>query len=149
LLVSEVSSTVPAVFKIVSDGCSGRTIQAGGECLISVRFSLDTVGEVAGELKIVDNSESGNETAQLTGSNVKLSQTILVRDVPHRQPGSAPIVLSAKSTSGLPISYSVISGRATLRGSELIPMGPEPIVIRASQPGNDRFAEAKSVEQVY
>ena len=53
-----------------------------------------------------------------------------------------PITLSASSSANLPIAFSLVSGSATLNGNILTPTGPGPIVVRAVQAGNTRFAPA-------
>lgn len=60
--------------------------------------------------------------------------------------GSAPIILSATATSGLPVVFSV-TGRATIAGTTLSPTGPGNVTVTASQPGNDDFAAAPSVSR--
>jgi hypothetical protein len=51
-----------------------------------------------------------------------------------------PFLLGATVSSGLPVTYVVVSGNATIQGNALIVNGPEPVVVRASQAGNETVA---------
>jgi N-acetylneuraminic acid mutarotase len=59
--------------------------------------------------------------------------------------GSAPITLSATASSGLPVSFAVLSGPASISGSKLTFTGAGPVVIAASQPGNSDYLAAPQV----
>jgi uncharacterized membrane protein len=59
--------------------------------------------------------------------------------------GTAPIVLSASASSGLAVTFSVLSGPATLSGSSLTITGAGTIVIAADQPGNANYSAAIEV----
>ena len=60
--------------------------------------------------------------------------------------GVAPIALTAKASSGLPISYSV-TGPASLSNFVLTIARTGSVIITANQPGNGEFAAAPSVSQ--
>jgi len=61
--------------------------------------------------------------------------------------GTAPISLTATATSGLPVSYTVTSGPATLNGSTLTITGAGMVSVTASQAGDTTHAPATSVTQ--
>jgi hypothetical protein len=61
----------------------------------------------------------------------------------------SPISLNGKSSSGLPVAYALVSGKATLDGNLLRPTAPGLVVIRAIQPGDDTFSAAEPVEQAF
>ena len=61
--------------------------------------------------------------------------------------GVKPIALAAKSSSGLAVTFSVISGPARLSGSTLTVTGAGTIVLAVNQPGNSTYAPAKQVEE--
>lgn len=60
---------------------------------------------------------------------------------------TTPILLHATATSGLPVVYSIVSGPATVSGSNLTLTGTGTVVIRASQPGNDSYLAAPPVDR--
>jgi hypothetical protein len=55
-----------------------------------------------------------------------------------------PVALSATSSAGLPITFSLVSGDATISGSTLTPKSRAAIVVRASAAGNDAYAAAST-----
>jgi alpha-tubulin suppressor-like RCC1 family protein len=63
--------------------------------------------------------------------------------------GSAPFALSATASSGLPVTFSVVSGPATVSGDTLTLTGTGTVVVRASQSGNSTFAAAPDVDQTF
>lgn len=73
------------------------------------------------------------------------SQTIVFTPPVGMKVGE-PTVLAATSSSGLPVQYAVVSGNATLEGSALTPRDATPIIVRATQPGNEQYAAATPVD---
>ncbi|GFO67713.1 hypothetical protein GMLC_12920 [Geomonas limicola] len=61
--------------------------------------------------------------------------------------GDLPITLAASASSGLPVSFTLVSGPATLNGSQLSFTGAGNVVLKASQGGNANFAAAADVQQ--
>lgn len=57
-----------------------------------------------------------------------------------------PYPLSATATSGLPVSYSIVSGPGSIVGNSLVVTGAGSIVIMASQPGNTYYFAATPVD---
>ncbi|TAE78629.1 MAG: hypothetical protein EAZ65_04525 [Verrucomicrobia bacterium] len=99
---------------------------------------------------------TSNASAQFT--NVQLtystpspgnSQAIVFDPVADRSYGSSPIALTATASSGLPVSYSVVSGPATLDGNLLSLSGVGDITIRATQAGNVDYLPALPSEQSF
>jgi hypothetical protein len=61
--------------------------------------------------------------------------------------GVAPATLTATATSGLPVTFSKVSGPATVVNGLLTITGAGTVVVRASQAGNATYAAAPSVDQ--
>ncbi len=80
---------------------------------------------------------------------VMQAQTITFATLPDKIFGEAPFALSATASSGLPVSYSVVSGPATLSGDTLTLIGAGVVVVKASQSGNDTYQAALDVEQTF
>ncbi len=85
-----------------------------------------------------------------------LTATIASQTIGHWYPSSTvygtPVALAATSTSGLPISYSVISGPGTISGTNLTTTGIGTIVVAANQAGNSNYtaaAQATKTVSVY
>ncbi|QMU27541.1 T9SS type A sorting domain-containing protein [Adhaeribacter radiodurans] len=54
--------------------------------------------------------------------------------------GNSPYTLSARASSGLPVTYQVLSGSATLQGNQLSFKGYGTIVVKAMQAGNATYS---------
>lgn len=66
--------------------------------------------------------------------------------LPNQSNTAAPLTLTATATSGLPVSYTLVSGPATLTGNQLSFTGAEGrVVLRADQPGDATYAPAPTV----
>lgn len=76
----------------------------------------------------------------------KVVQAINFEPVLGLTVGSPAVLLVASADSGLPVTFELLSGPAQLAGNALLATGAGPILIRASQAGNDIYASA-SVEQ--
>jgi hypothetical protein len=55
-----------------------------------------------------------------------------------------PITLGALSSAGLPITYAVVSGDATIAGNVLTPTSTATLIVRASSPGDATYAAAST-----
>src|SRR5262249_32263864 len=73
-------------------------------------------------------------------------QSILLDPLQPRKVGEPPFNLNAKATSGLPVTFTVTSGPASISGGEVSLSGRGKVRIVASQPGDDRFQSAPEVE---
>jgi hypothetical protein len=63
--------------------------------------------------------------------------------------GAAPFSLSATASSGLPVSFSVISGPATVTNSTLTITGTGTVTVEAAQMGDDTWNPAPPVDQAF
>jgi len=61
--------------------------------------------------------------------------------------GVSPITLSATANSGLPVTFSVLSGPGTILGNTLTITGVGTVVVAANQAGNTNYAAAAQVTQ--
>lgn len=139
------SSGLPVSFSIVSGPATilGNTITLNG-----------TVGTV-----VVSASQAGN--AQFNPAlNVNQSfevmdsplqdQTINFPTISDKFVSSTPFTLNATATSGLPVSYNVVSGPASISGNTITLNGTiGTVVINASQAGNAQFNPAPNVSQTF
>lgn len=79
----------------------------------------------------------------------KANQTIDFPAPVNHTYGDAPFNLIAKSSAGLPVTFSVVSGNATLAGNQLTLTGAGQITVRASQPGDGNFNAAPDVVETF
>lgn len=79
---------------------------------------------------------------------IKQSQKIIFDEIGEKKFGDGPIELSAVASSGLAVTFEVVSGPATISGSTLTITGSGSVTVRATQAGNDNYNEA-SAEQSF
>lgn len=78
----------------------------------------------------------------------KRPQTIAFPALANRKVNAGPLTLEATASSGLPVSFALVSGPAALSGVTLTLAGsPGLVVLRATQAGNLEYAEAPAVER--
>ncbi len=89
-------------------------------------------------------------TNQVTLDVLRSPQTITFPTIPTQFIGGPFYTLNATSSSGLPVSYSLISGGALLAGN-IVSVGStvSQVVVSASQPGNSNYLAASSVQQSF
>jgi hypothetical protein len=91
---------------------------------------------------------AGTTTAiSVTGGT--LSQTITFGPLNNVAYGVSPFTLSATASSGLPVSFSIVSGPATVAGNLLTVTGAGNITVSASQTGNSTYSPAPNVNQSF
>lgn len=78
------------------------------------------------------------------------TQSITFAPIPDKLTTDAPITLSASATSGLPVSFALIGGPATLSGNMLTLSGNEgTVVMEARQGGNAQYEAAAPVRRSF
>jgi hypothetical protein len=60
---------------------------------------------------------------------------------------TATVQLAATASSGLPVSYSIVSGPGNIQGNTLSFTGQGNVVVRASQPGNENYLPGAPMDQ--
>ncbi len=85
-------------------------------------------------------------TSNFDGMLESGAQAINFPQVPNKLITDAPFQLEATATSGLPVSYEIVSGPAAVAGDLVTLDGTAgTVVVRASQPGNGDFDPAQDV----
>ena len=77
----------------------------------------------------------------------QLQQTITFADPPSLNLIFWPVILSATSDSGLPVSFQVISGPAVVQSNVLVALAPGIVVVEADQPGDSVYLPAIPVQK--
>jgi hypothetical protein len=118
---------------------------AGNGSVTFTGLRIDSAGT-----KQLTASASGLASAVSAAFNVSQgSQTITFSSLPGRTYGDAPFSLDASASSGLPITFSIVSGPASLSSSNLSITAAGTVVARASQPGNADYTAATGVDQSF
>jgi formylglycine-generating enzyme required for sulfatase activity len=102
----------------------------------------------------VISEEVGDFTKEITliiGTGVNPStQTIDFAAPADKSPVSLPFQLTGTSSSGLPVSYRVVSGPATIAGNTVtLTGGTGTVTVRASQSGNESYYAAPEVSRSF
>ncbi len=105
----------------------------------------------AGDYTVVGTIDDVSYTGSATDTLAiaKASQTITFASLADRGFTNDPITLSATASSGLPVSFAVQSGPATLSGNALTMTGTGTITLRASQSGNTNYFAAVSINRSF
>lgn len=155
---SGVTFTATVAGGVVTEGTvtfkEGSTILAGpmtlnGNGQVSFSTSDLTTGthtitaEYGGANNLNPSSDSIVQTVD------KADQTITFGALGSKTFGAAPFSLSAMASSGLPVSFSIVSGPATASGSTVTINGAGNVVVRASQAGSFDYNAAPDVDQSF
>ncbi len=132
--------------------CStSNPLAAYGTCNLAISFTPQMSGILSGTLDIFDDSLNESTEQQIvvdgTGTTGTLSQSVTFPALPSTPLGGTSATLTATATSGLPVTYLVISGPAMISGSTLNYTGPGTVVVEAAQYGNATYAPATAVQQ--
>ncbi|MGH8021288.1 MAG: MBG domain-containing protein [Opitutaceae bacterium] len=104
-------------------------------------------GTYAVTATIVDDNYTGAATASLVIA--KAPQTIDFPAPGVQQIDGPPLELAAVASSGLPVSFALVSGPAVLSGTTLTFNGAGAVAIRATQAGDSNFEAAPAVERAF
>lgn len=134
------SSGLPVVYNVISgpatiDG-DMLTMTAAGEVTISASQDGNVATEPA-------------TPVERSFEVVKAAQTISFPALSPKKATDAPFVISAVSSSGLPVSLSIVSGPATINESTVTSTGAGEVFVKASQSGNEIYEAAADVVQSF
>jgi hypothetical protein len=127
------SGSLPPGLTLTSEGVLSGTPTQGGSYTGSVSAG-NSAGSVSQNFSITVN---------------QISQTITFGALAGQTIGDIPFTVSATASSGLPVTFSVVSGPATLSGNTVTINGTGTITIQASQAGNGIYAPAPNVTQSF
>src|SRR6185369_11167197 len=74
---------------------------------------------------------------------IKRSQDILFEQPRDRKVGEPPFIISATATSGLLVTFTVVSGPAQIKDNKVTPTGAGRVVLKAAQAGDATYAAAE------
>jgi len=94
------------------------------------------------------NAHAATPTLQVVVASAQTPQTITFTLSPSTVTyGTSPITLNATASSGLPVTFTAISGPGTVSGNTLTVTGAGSIVIEVNQAGNSTYSAAPPVQQ--
>jgi len=98
---------------------------------------------------VVTNSEGSAISSVAAVTVVKASQVIEFTGPPAQAFAPTPITLTATASSGLPVTFTLVSGPAIVSGNQLTLTGAGYITVRATQGGDDNYGPASPVERTF
>lgn len=121
---------------------------------LTVAFTYDgssTPPTNAGSYAVVGTVTGSSYTGSATGTLViaKATQTISFTGPADQGFTAAAIPLSATASSNLTVTFSIVSGPATISGSSLTLTGPGTVVVQAAQSGNGNYLAATPINQTF
>ncbi|MET0646100.1 MAG: Ig-like domain repeat protein [Pyrinomonadaceae bacterium] len=130
----------------------GVSFSATGNCTVA-GATVHITG--AGSCTVTASQSSGDlnynpaTNVQRSFPIAKANQTISFAALAGKTFGDAPFSVSATSSSGLPVGFSVVSGPASVNGSTLTLTGGGTVTVRASQAGDANYNAAPPVERSF
>jgi hypothetical protein len=145
-------------------GAAPFTVSATASSGLAVSFSIlagpatisgSTVTITGAGTVTVRASQAGNGTYN-AAPNVDqsftvspASQTITFGALANKNYGDPAFTVSATASSGLAVSFSILSGPATISGNTVTITGAGTVTVRASQAGNANYSAAPNVDQSF
>lgn len=129
-------SGIPIVFSVVSGPATvqGNFLTPTGAGTVTIQASQD------------GNAQYLAATPVTTSFTITAASQTITWSTPNTATYSTtPFALLASASSGLPVSFAVVSGPITLDGILATTSGTGPAVIRISQPGNANYLPADPV----
>ncbi|WP_198170171.1 heparin lyase I family protein [Mucilaginibacter arboris] len=115
--------------------------EGGGGDNLSVQWQLPDAS--------METPIAGSHLSPYVDTTALINQTITFAALPSKTTSDTPFTLSATASSGLAVSFSVISGPATISDSTVTLTGEGSVIVEASQAGNSVYNAATGVIQSF
>ncbi len=133
-----------------SGGAVSFSVVSGNATLSGATATISDTSAVTFRATQAGSDNYNSATADTTVTAGKQSQTITFATLADVTTTAAPIALSATASSGLTVTYSLVSGPATISGSTLTLTGAAgTVVVRAAQSGNGTYSAAANVDRSF
>ena len=157
------ASNIDNVAGKVSLGWVSTTGISGTGTLVTIKFHVVGSRGAKSPLDIhladITDPNSGSVTIRPKITNgifnipaiQKAAQTITFGALVDKKITDPPFVVSATASSGLPVSFSIVTGPATISGNKITisGIGTGPVTVRASQAGNSVYNAAPNVDRIF
>jgi hypothetical protein len=145
-LTASATSALPVAYRVVSGPAtlSGATVTLTGAGTVTIEAAQPgdanyNAASVVTQSFTVRSSDGGSGTKQ--------AQSITFGTLSYKTFSSPPFSLAATASSGLPVSYRVVSGPVTISGNTVTITGVGNVVIEAMQSGDASFSAAAPVQR--
>jgi hypothetical protein len=135
-LAASSDAGLPVTFELVSGPVTidGTTVTITGAGTVTIR-AVQT-GDDNYEAALSEQTFTINKAAQTITFNAIAPKNV-----------TETVQLDATASSGLPVSYSIVSGPGTINGNTLAFTGEGNVVVRANQAGNENYLPGDPVDQ--
>jgi hypothetical protein len=137
LSATQLNATASVAGSFAYTPAAGTVLNAGNGQILTVNFAP------------TDTNNYNSTTKSVTVNVLKADQTITFNALADKIFGDAPFNLSAASSSGQAVSFSIISGPATVSGDRLTITGVGHVVVRASLAGDSNHNAAPAVDRSF
>ncbi|MFA8434554.1 MAG: endonuclease [Marinifilaceae bacterium] len=93
--------------------------------------------------------DKSGQTWTTSSLPAKQAQTISFPNLTNKTFGNDPFALTATASSGLAVTFQIVSGPATIKGNTLSITGAGTVTVKASQIGNQKFLPAAAVTRSF
>ena len=148
-----------ASFALTTAASSGGSVTPGGTYPAGSILTITATADATHRFTDWTGDASGTATTTVVtldrvkfvqaNFSSKLSQTISFDRPADLGLGAPPFTLSATASSGLPVSFSLLSGPAILTGNSVEVTGAGPITLQANQAGDAFFLPATPANQSF
>ena len=126
-------------------------IPAGGSVNFEIRFAPTQPGERQAMVQLAYESP-GNSPINFAIQGFGALSSLMAQSISFSTPASVylsqgPLALTGIASSGLPVTFTLISGPAALQGNLLTLTGPGNVKVEARQSGGGNYASAKPVQR--
>ncbi len=113
-------------------------------------FTTNSLGAGSHQLRASyegDSTASNSVSGPFTQSVSAVDQTVTFDPIPNKVTADAPFAVNAVASSGLPVTYSIVSGPATASGNIVtLTKSTGTVVVQASQAGNGSYNPASATQ---
>ena len=123
-------SAIPKSGQIYKQGFIFSVSEITNECKIRIS-ETGTQDEIVG---------LSNNTFSISGTGISIAiQSLTFNEIPDKNFWDIPFALTANASSSLPVTFSIVSGPATISGNTLTITGSGTVVVKAVQAGNSNY----------
>ncbi|MFA5263736.1 MAG: hypothetical protein WC378_07900 [Opitutaceae bacterium] len=146
-------------FTLTTAATTGGTVTPGGQYPLGTIVTISAMPDATHRFIGWSGDATGTATSvaitldrakSVVGSfAAKLAQTITFAPPGDLATTATATPLNAAASSGLPVTFIVVSGPATITNGAVLVIGPGSVVIQATQAGNDIYLPASPVVQTF
>jgi hypothetical protein len=147
------------LFPLTTNATSGGSVTPGGSypygTIVTLSATPDASSRFTGWTGDVTSGSTSIAVTMTAPHSVqagfvpKQAQTIIFTNPGSRSSSAGPFALSGSATSGLTVTYTVLSGPAVMTGGQLQVTGPGAVIVQANQPGDATYLAAPPVTQTF